>query len=375
MLNSTLKNQNHSEWESIAIVNARTGKEKQAIYRFRYQVHVGELSRSISSADHSRKRITDQLDSWSQQIYAECHGQIVGAARVTIGSTNDFPDELVQALQMKKFRDFLPHNQKISLVTKLIVDTQYRKTPVAFRLMAKCYEMVREHQSQFSFGGCSPYLIPMYEQLGYRRYTEGFQDPGYGFVIPILLLPEDVEHLTAVRSPFLRTARKLPNSPAARQWLLANIYDSTKYPVSLLTSQQERWDYVASHLGDPLVAMLVLGKLSREEARGLLQIATPFECRQGQVFIRQGDVCNELNILITGEMSVTDGEGCSWLARPGDVVGGVGLLGQTHHQFDIRAVRDCEILAVSRFPFEKLLRTRPGLAEKLDLVSEQKEGR
>jgi predicted GNAT family N-acyltransferase len=367
MTNLQLKIETHSDLEQIVIADARSEKERQAIYRFRYGVHVGELSRSISGADHRRKRIIDPLDSWSQLIYAKSNNQVIGTARITIGRIKKFPNELTQVLQMDRFEDFDSGSKTISLVTKLIVDPRYRKTPVSFRLMARCYEMVREHHSQFSFGGCSPYLIPMYEQLGYRRFADGFQDPGYGFVIPILLLPEDVVHLTAVRSPFMRVARRLDNSPASREWFLGNIYDSDKYPVSLLTSDQERWDFIAHRLGDPFVALAVLQDLSPDEARKFLQIGTPFDCHSGQQFIRQGDVCNELNILISGEMDITDSGNRTWRAGPGDIVGSVGLSETVHHRVDITAVSNCQIMAISRFPFEKLLRGHPGLAEKLSL--------
>jgi len=373
MLSQQVKCANFPEWEQANIVNAQTEKEKQAIYRFRYQIQVQEMDRDIPYADHLRKRIFDELDPWSYLAYAEVCGRVIGTVRVTVGIADEFPDELKRVFHLSRFQDFDYERKIICFSTKLIVAPDYRKTPVSFKLMAKAYEITRQNDVQFSFGGCNPYLVPMYEQLGYRQFTNGFQDPGYGFVIPIVILPEDIDHLSAVRSPYLRFARKMANLPAARQWFMTNFPETARYPVSLLTGEQERWDYVAEKVGDPLTALPVLGGLNREEAGKLLRIATQFECGGGQQFIRCGDVCNELIMLLSGEMMVTGADGQTFRAVPGAVIGTVGLAEQAHHQIDAVAVSDCEILAVARVPFEKLQRAIPGLLGRLRLENCAKE--
>jgi predicted GNAT family N-acyltransferase len=375
MLNRQLKIETNPILERINIIDAHTENEKQAVYRFRYQVQVQEMRRHIPYADHLRKRIFDELDSWSCLAYAELDGQIVGTVRLTVGSADEFPDELIQAFQLERFAQFEPGRKNIAIGTKLMVAPPYRKTPLFSRLMAKGYEITRSHAVQFCFGGCNPYLIPMYEKMGYRRFTAGFQDPGYGFVIPILLIAEDAEHFRNVRSPFLRIAKKMANSFAARNWFLDNFPDATQYPVGILASEQECWNYVVDRTGDSITNLSTLQKLNQEEARMLLRIATPVKCHDGYQFIRRGDVCNELNILIVGEMTVTNSEGRVFQARPGDTVGSVGLSRQTHHQVDVVAVRDCEILTIAGYTFEKLRRSLPQLADKLHFDNIYEEGR
>ncbi len=363
---SPLKPRHYSDWEQINIADARTEKEKQAIYRFRYHGQIEEMKRSIPYADHRRRRIVDMLDAWSYLAYAELEGSIIGTIRITIGKIGDFPSELIKVLQMDRFRGFDSSCENVGLVTKLFVESRYRKTPISYRLMARGYEILRTHNVQFVFSGCNAYLIPMYEQLGFRQIGPGFQDPGYGFVVPILFLSEDIDHLSAVHSPFLRIVRKMGNSAKAREWLLVNFSEAASFPVGLLINEQERWEYVTTHIGDPVLALPILQKLNHNEARKFLHTGTTFQCGMGQDFIRRGDVCNELNFLIAGEMKVTGARSRSWRAVSGDIVGSVGLLGQTHHKIDATAVADCHILAISRFSFEKLLRAQPDLAEKLN---------
>lgn len=355
----------------VKVVDASSEEERQAIYQFRYKVHVQELNRKIPGVDHLRKRISDSFDSWGKLVYAELDGRIIGTVRVNVGKTSDFPRELADVFHLDKFQQFEPAAKNLFLGTKLMVDPEYRKTLLPFRLMARGYEIMRENKVQFSFSGCNPYLIPMYEQLGYRTMGTGFQDPGYGLVIPIVLLPEDVEHLAAVRSPFLRMARKMSNSTSSREWFFHN-YPRQNFLVNLLTTEQERWEYVAARMGEPLTAIHLLSNLNKEEAGRFLQIATAFGCGQRQQFIRRGDVCNELNILIKGEMDVSE-DGRVFRAGPGSIVGAVGLLGQAHHEVDAVTVSECELLAVSRAPFEKLWRLMPSLYGKLNLKTNYKE--
>ncbi|CUH95230.1 hypothetical protein P22_1300 [Propionispora sp. 2/2-37] len=374
MLNRPSRTETVSGSERFKIFEAFSQAEKEAIYRFRYQVHISEMSRSIPGIDHSRQRITDALDPWSNLGYAALeNGRIIGTVRVTLGKAEDFPDDLVRIFQLTRFQEFNPNKKIICLGTKVMVDPLFHGTPVFFKLMVRGYEYYREHNIQFSFGGCNPYLLPMYEQLGYRRFTSGFQDPGYGFVVPILLMPQDIEHFMTIRSPYLRIAKKYTNSTAAREWYLANFPEASRYPVSLLTGEQEWWNFVSRRAGYPLSDLAVLNGLNEAEAKSLLHIAVPVECKQGNDFIRRGDVCNELNLLLAGKMRIADQTGRIFQAKAGDVLGAVGLFEQAYHQADISAVTDCEILTVSRFSFEKLQRSRPEIGTKLHLP-QNKEG-
>ncbi|MBP2656709.1 MAG: Cyclic nucleotide-binding domain protein [Firmicutes bacterium] len=359
-----LKEKYVKEEARISIAEAKSEAERQAIYRFRYQVLVNEMGRNIPGYIDKSKRVSDRLDSWSHLFYAESQGQIIGTARVNVGGANDFPQEFYNIFQLGRFEQFCSQSNYL-LGSKVIVAPKYRRTALFFRLMGKCYEVVRNYHVQFSFGGCNPYLLPIYEQFGYRYFFPGFQDPGFGFIVPILLVGEDIEFYNVVRSPFLRIARKHPNSPAARAWLTENFSEALKYPAGLLTSESERWEYIAAVVGDPLANLPVLESFNEAEARCLLRVGSLIECRSGQQLIRWGDVCNELYILLAGEMVVDDRYKRTWRAKQGDTVGEMGLFGQTHHQVNVTAITDCKLLVISRFPFEKARRSMPEMAAKI----------
>lgn len=371
MLNKQYSPQTNQDCEHVQIKDAVTEQERQAIYQFRYTVQVEEMKRCIPGADHVKKCISEEMDSWSHLAYAELNGQIVGTARAVIGSAKDFPADLVQIFQLKRYQEFDPTRKTICFATKLMVDPRLRKTPLSFRLMAKVYELSRQHNVQFSFSGSNPYLIPMYEQLGYRQIAPGFQDPGYGFIVPTLLLTEDIDHLKAVKSPYLRLARKLTNSPAAKQWLASNLPEAFRYPVGILTSRQDHWNTIKQLVGDPVANLKVLRDLTDEEAGQLLKIGTLIECSREHYFIRRGDVCNEVNILLAGQMNALDGQALP--IKPGDICGDIGILDQTHHHNDVIAAEHSVILVLSRTPFEKLCRSFPEIPGKLHFINQNRE--
>lgn len=352
--------------EAVKIIDAVEDYEKSTIYEFRYRIQVQEMKRKIPYADHVKKMIFDPLDQTSCHAYAVYNNEIVGAVRIVVGSANDFPEEFKRVFNLDKYDEFDPGQKNMCFATKLMVDERFRRTPLSFRLMAKSYELSRKHGIQFSFSGSNPYLIPIYEQLGYFQIGQGFQDPGYGFIIPTLLVTEDLPYMEKIHSPYLRIARKLPFSMAAANWVRTNIPGLPKYPVTLLSQEEKRWEYVVQRLGDPLQHIPLLKSFSTEETAAILNSSSIIGCRRHTQFLQSSDICNEIYILLTGQMVIDDGQGCTSMLHPGDTIGSSGLFTQTHHSVSTYAVTYCEVLCLSRFSYEKLQRTIPFLGQKLN---------
>ena len=64
---------------------AETKDEKQAVYRFRYQVYVEEMGRYRSIADHENRLMTEPEDDHSRIFYAAEGDEVVATARLTWG--------------------------------------------------------------------------------------------------------------------------------------------------------------------------------------------------------------------------------------------------------------------------------------------------
>ena len=100
------KNQNllTNDESTILLKVAQTNAEKEAVYNFRYNVYVEEMDKHRIDADLNHKMISDLFDDWAINIYAEKSGRIVGVNRLNIAPANKFPKDIIQTLDLKRFR-------------------------------------------------------------------------------------------------------------------------------------------------------------------------------------------------------------------------------------------------------------------------------
>ncbi|AIF49587.1 cyclic nucleotide-binding domain-containing protein [Pelosinus sp. UFO1] len=349
----------------IKIRIASTKREKEAIYKLRYRVYVEEMGKTpIASANHEKKKIMDVMDDQSVLLYAQLGSEVIGTLRVTIGKIELFPSELQEIFKMQRFATFLQgsRNQKQCLSTKMMVISKYRNSQAAYLLLSKGYEVGRDEGVQFSFGGCSPQLVPLYERLGFRRLGYNFFERGFGLIIPLFLILEDLEHLQAVRSPFLRVAKKRNNSPEAAKWFLEEFPQLTKVVNTQLTSKEQMWAYVQGELRGQSIP--ILKGLMKEEAMQVLHMGTIFHCQEGDTIINTGEVTKELYILLSGKVTVLC-NGVTSERVPGQSFGRTGLIQPQVQINDVSATADSEVMVICQQSFEKFYRSYPTIGIKI----------
>ena len=72
---------------SIEVQIASTEAEREAIYRFRYDIYVEEMGRYQATADHDRRRLFEPEDINGNHVFAvDDRGDVVGVARVGAGA-------------------------------------------------------------------------------------------------------------------------------------------------------------------------------------------------------------------------------------------------------------------------------------------------
>ena len=349
----------------IKIKIASTKREKETIYKLRYRVYVEEMGKApMLSANHKKKKIVDAVDEQSMLLYAQLGSEVIGTIRVTIGKTEVFSTELQQVFKMKRFDDFLQGtaNQKQSLSTKMMVISKYRSSQAAYLLLSKAYEIFRDEGVQFIFGGCSPYLVPLYERLGFRRLGYNFIERGFGLIIPLFLITEDIEHLQTVRSPFLRVAKQRKNSPEAAKWFLEEFPQSNKVVNTQLTTKEQMWAYVQGELRGQSIS--ILKGLMEEEAMLVLHMGTIFHCQEGDTIINSGEVTKELYILLSGKVTVLS-NGVASERVPGQSFGRAGLIQPQVQKNDVSATTESEVMVISQQAFEKFYRSHPTIGIKV----------
>jgi predicted GNAT family N-acyltransferase len=349
------------EISSISIETARRKSEKQEIYQFRYQVYVTEMAKPIIGK-HSQDMINDALDDSSLLLYARDNTGIIGTLRLTFGESKDFPVDLADIFDMKKAETTLRQHYtsvKFCLSTKLAIKKNYRSSQLLYMFIVEAYKHFRKNNVQFNFSGCNPYLIPMYEQMGFRRFTHNFVDPGYGLLVPIIMVIEDLEHFHAVRSPFYRLARGLNNDPNIGNLFISTFPQTLSHVNSQLISKEDLWQIITHKLkASPLAAIPLLNGLEEKAASAFLHFGVIIQVNPHDCIVNPGDASNELYILLSGYVQ---GETFheTRIIYPGQSFGNTGMVMPEVQVEKITAVTFSEVLVIAKQYFPKFKRLYP----------------
>jgi hypothetical protein len=359
--------------EQISIELATTSKERSKIYRFRYQVYVEEMGKLLTDADHRRRLIIDDLDDdRGLHFYARAGSQIVGAMRLHIGQAGDFPSYLIENMALDRFQKFAANNpaSQLSYTSKTMVDPRYRRSQAFYLLSATLYDTLRRQDCPFNFTVGAPYMVALYEQLGHRRYKSNFCIPGYGYMAPMVILTEDVDHLRRVRSPLWRIARKLENSPASAEWFAGEFPGASRYINRQLIGREGIREMLVGRLGQPLDKAVALFRgMDEAEIMTCADAGHIILCEAGDAVVNTTDMSNDVFIVMSGVVAVRrqspDRRPSVAILRPGQVYGEKVYVARARHNTTVIAQTDTEILVLPRQAIERLTAQHPPVAAKL----------
>jgi hypothetical protein len=360
--------------DQISVELATTRKEKEKVYRFRYQVYVEEMGKILSSADHRRRLVIDAEDAADRCLlfYARIGNEVIGTMRLHIGRANDFLPYLRDNMALDRFESFparIPENL-ISYTSKSMVDPRYRRSQAFYLLSANVYETFRRHECPFNFTVGAPYMVALYEQLGHRRYMGNFSVPGYGYMAPMVLLTEDVDHLRKVRSPLWRVARKFDNSPAAAEWFAREFPDAARFVNRQMIGKEDIWRMLADKLGRPLERAVPLFRgMSEAEAMTCADAGHIILCEAGDAIVDPLDMCNDVFVIMSGVVSVRrqapDRRPSVSISGPAKVYGEKAFVAHSRQNATVIAQTGTEILVFPRHSIERLELQHPEVAAKL----------
>ncbi|WP_371377747.1 Crp/Fnr family transcriptional regulator [Sporomusa aerivorans] len=374
MINKDTKNNSWSAEtpnDPIKICIATTPEEKREIYHFRYKIYVEEMSRHLDEVDYDNKLLYDEQDEWALLLYAKVGSELIATKRINIGTISDFPQKIIELLSLETFQGYSSVNDdnKFAFITKVMVTPAHRSSPVLYLLMVKCYEICCHNHVQFIFGISNFHLIPLYEQMGCRRYYKNFFYPGHGLAVPIVLLTDDIQHFRKVRSPIFRIARRRRSlNMKTIEWFNAVFSNQASIINSQLITEDELWNLLCKRLnGLPTESMAVLQDLSEPEAKKFLHSCGIFvQCDPDDMLTFQGDISYTYSILLSGRLkSLTFQRPLKEYLTPGQHFGANGLTEHNKHTEEIAATSSAEILALSGIAFQKFCRSHPDIAHKI----------
>ena len=347
---------------------ARRDEDRERIFRFRYDVYVTEMGKSPAEADHQKKIIRDELDEDAHLLYAEDEGQIVGTVRLNCRSKKKFPDVWEQRYDIEKFApSFGDH---ISMTSRMMVAKDYRGSSVPAALVGAVYSAGREMGSKFDFCNCAPSLLEFYEQIGFRRFTDGFVDEDNGYHVPLVMVVRDTQYLRQVRSPLYRVARNFEHEPETGAWFQETFPSHAGIANSRTRNTEEFWKQLSDQLADPPTECIPLFEsLSDKEVSNFLRSGTVLSLQPGDRIIRQGDVGDEMYIILSGVAEAVsrkeDQEHSLAIMSKGKIFGEVAFISTAVRSADVNALTEMQVLIISKGFLTRAMRKQPEISAKV----------
>ena len=347
---------------------ARRDEDRERIFRFRYDVYVTEMGKSPAEADHQKKIIRDELDEDAHLLYAEDEGQIVGTVRLNCRSKKKFPDVWEQRYDIEKFApSFGDH---ISMTSRMMVARDYRGSSVPAALVGAVYSAGREMGSKFDFCNCAPSLLEFYEQIGFRRFTDGFVDEDNGYHVPLVMVVRDTQYLRQVRSPLYRVARNFEHEPETGVWFQETFPSHAGIANSRTRNTEEFWKQLSDQLADPPTECIPLFEsLSDKEVSNFLRSGTVLSLQPGDRIIRQGDVGDEMYIILSGVAEAVsrkeDQEHSLAIMSKGQIFGEVAFISTAVRSADVNALTEMQVLIISKGFLTRAMRKQPEISSKV----------
>ena len=349
----------------LRVGKATTREEKEAVYRLRYRVVVGEMKKRPDYADNDTKMLTDPLDEVATVLYLAEGDEIIAAVR-NIWAPNAPEARQVQFYELNKIPE-VPR-EAMSFTSRLIIAPRYRGTMALGVLLAAIYQEARTKGIWLDFINCAPPLVSLYEVMGYRRFMANVLDTDVGLSVPMALVGDDVEYLTRVRSPFARMTPQFANDPAHGAWFAKRFAEYAQPSCARVMGTDEFVRYLTErvHVDDyPL-----LRGLAEAEVKEVLHSGTIVRVQKGNLVIRTGDPGHDMYMVMSGALEVrgrspSGGAHVIETLGKGQIFGEMSFLNGRPRPADVAAMTDAEVLLITREFLGRLTRGAPAVAARL----------
>lgn len=349
----------------VKVELATSEVQREAIAGFRYDIIVAQLKRQLASADHARHVVVDEEDASGVHAFVARDGEVVGAIRLNRLSDGAVSEDLVRLYALDQFADVSPEH--IAVVSRLVVRPGVAGVGDALSDFALKWAI--ENGIRLAFSYCSPHLVAPYEQLGFRRYKDNFQDP-MGYRVPMVLVVYDLEHLARIHSPL---AAKLAAVAAGRNdsSFFAERFPEYDLPANPgMYPKGEFWAMLGARMNvNPLEAIPLFAGLSSDEAGAVMKAGTILPIRGGDRLLSAGETGKEFYLVLKGMLGVTL-PGLTKpvsLLGPGEIVGEMAFLADAPRSADVEVFKEGEVMVLSEESFLRLAAQQPAVASKVSL--------
>jgi CRP-like cAMP-binding protein len=347
---------------------ARTPREREAIYRFRYRIYIEELKYNYA-ADHERKwlRQPEDDEETTTLLYTGSPEEITSSVRVRAWAPGKVPAAVREAISLDRFEGF--ESLGVSHIGRLMIRRTLRGKLVLPSLLAGGYDLLAgEKGADLAFLDCVPGIVRYYRQLGARPYGGRLLDLGYSPGIPLVIVLSDEEHLRrsgSIVAPLVRKHFGPGKRPPVDVARYRHLFESDAVPVEfdgqkVWSALQER--LLASDAGVPtFVDSLPPAALRRLAASGYL-----LTVQAGHLLTREGIGQREMFVILEGACEVESGGRRVALLEKGELFGEIAFFSEAGERTaSVRALSECRLLVLRQKFLEELSESDPEAAAQI----------
>ena len=308
----------------------------------------------------------DAQEKHSISFAAWKNGEAIGSLRLTLLRSVPDPQPLISKLCMHPALGTFGLDA-ICTTSRFMIDPRFRGGRIIYPLMKAVYEYGCDNGLRLNYGDCSPHQLPFYEHLGFQSYERGFNDPAYGYKLPILMLAGDPSGLRQNRSPLARLAEARPEDTEVLSWKSRIYGEEPPAQTFRALGRGGVQKLLGERLGrDPHASCNLLRGVSPDDIDLLLDESTFFRACAGDRITRRGEKASAIFLLVAGKASLGDAQSQT-AVYPG------GHFGQLAPQSELRATKTaiaetpCQLIAIPLTAFEKVRRHSPEAAKQLEL--------
>jgi len=338
----------HRTAQDLEVRLATTDDEREAIYRFRYDIYVNELGRYRAAADHEHQRLADPEDTTSWLFYAADGDEVVASFRITWGG-DGFSPRQVQQYQLAPFLAELPP-EVMAVGERTMISPRWRGVDLMALLGEVSAPLSDAHDVRIVFGACEPHLLSFYA-LHQRPYgTRNINSPDAGLLIPMVSFSPAPEALLE-----FGTGGRLPTC-------VRDALESTGTVQSpFLLGDGDYRCRVGAAIG--ALDGSVLDGLTDDELDAVLRRSNVVTCRTGDRLLKTGGAARNAFVVLTGSLAVSrDGAPVATIG-PGEIVGEMAYLLHQPRTCDVDVIDDgTQVLSLSERTLATLIDDAPAAA-------------
>jgi hypothetical protein len=330
---------------------ATTDEEREAVFRFRYEVYVEEMGRYRAVADHEHRRLADPEDDHSWIVFARVGNEIVGTVRITWGG-HGFSPRQVEQYQLAPFLAEIPA-ARMSVGERTMISSRWRGIDLFPVLTAPCELLTLAHDVRVVFGACEPHLISLYAEYQRPYGTRNINSAEAGFLVPLISFPQEPEALLE-----FGTHGQLPS--CVEDALTKTGTVESPFHIGDATYEEQLLTEIAA------LVPSVFDDLDADEVARCVRRSNVITCHAGDRLLKTGGSARNAFVVLDGELSVSrDGEVVGSVG-PGEIVGEMAYLLQQPRGSDVDVVTDgTRVLSLSERTLSRLTGADPIAAAKL----------